>query len=339
MKHFFTVFPFFLLLAAGCTGPEAEGGAGSGDGSTDLVPPEVTLHQAFTENFEEEVPEYFSFNYRTSREDFRYYSGVPSYTERNTDILMLRIDPADPAGSERGSVVLSDLHTFYGTYSARIRVPDIRRAQPNAAAIVGFSVQDEDPSFGRSEIAFQWRIANPEILYMRTVTGVSPEQNTLTKIIDLAGGIVCDASYCSETVQKNGTSVISSEGGLSGAQNGPGTFAPIEGFDASARFYVYGFDWYPDRITWWIRTSDSDEKTVLWDYEGASLFPGRPSETGIPVIPSRCRLDFWHSKISPVEGNPASVEAPLYPYELEVDMASYEPYEDLIKAWQEKHFN
>ena len=338
MKHLYRL-SFFLLLAAGCAEPGEEApDSGNNTDYGNLVPQEVTLQGKFTEDFSGEVSEPLEFVYRTTREDFRFFSGVPSYTERNTDILMLRIDPADQAGSDRGAVVLSRNYTFYGTYSVRIRVPDIRKAQPDVAALADFSVRYEDPSFGYNEIAIEWRIADPEILYLRTMTGVAPEQNTLSKIVNLADGTVYETSYRSVTVRSDGSSAINFEGDLSGAQNGPETLGPVAGFDASEKFRTYGFDWYPDRIVWWMQDAETDEKMVLWEYEGTELFPGRPSVTGIPVIPSRCRLAFWHSKISPVEGNPASVEAPLYPYELETDRISYEPFEDLNSAWYEEHF-
>ena len=340
MRHFLTIFFSFLLMAAGCSvHEEGTGNSGTDSGYGDLVPQDVVLHREFTEDFSTDVPEQIEFAYRTVREDFRYFPGVPSYTERNTDILMLRIDPFDQAGAERGSVVLSKDYTFYGTYSTRIRVPDIRRAQPNVSALADFSVSYEDPSYGYNEIFIECRIADPRILYLGTKTGIAPEQNTLSKIVNLADGTVYDASYSSVTVLNNGSSSANFGGELSGAQNLPETFNALDGFDASSCFHVCGFDWYPDKIIWWIQDPDTEEKTILWEYEGADLFPGRPSSTGIPVIPSKCRLAFWHSKISPVEGNSASVEAPFYPYELEVDRISYEPFDDLNNAWQEEHFN
>lgn len=337
MKHFLSSL-FLLLITAGCSDrtenlgqPDSENG-----GTLDPVPQIVTLHTAFTEDFREDDSEPFDFIYRATREDFRFFSGVPSYTERNTDILMLRIDPADQAGAERGAVVRSRDYTFYGTYSARIRIPDIRKAQPNVAALVDFSVNYEDPAFGYNEISIQWRIANPKILYLYTRTGVAPVQNKLVKTVNLADGTIYDAMYSSETLQQNGTSVITDKGDLTGTQNGPEGFSPLTGFDASSRFYIYGFDWYPDRIRWWIQYSEMDKKIILWEYEGTPLFTDSTSPTGIPVIPSRCTLDFWHSKINPAEGNSASVEAPRYPYELEVDWVSYEPFDDLNNAWLEE---
>lgn len=66
---------------------------------------------------------------------------------------------------------------------------------------------------------------------------------------------------------------------------------------------------------------------VLWDYAGgADLFPEHPSKDGIPCVKTKYRLNFWHTNNWPVETNPASVEKPLYPFELETDWMSYRPF-------------
>jgi hypothetical protein len=38
-------------------------------------------------------------------------------------------------------------------------------------------------------------------------------------------------------------------------------------------------------------------------------------------------MNFLHTNNWPVETNPASIEKPLHPYELEVDWMKYEPLE------------
>ena len=58
------------------------------------------------------------------------------------------------------------------------------------------------------------------------------------------------------------------------------------------------------------------KKIILWDYRG--------SERGIPQHASYYRMNFWHTNDWAVETNPASIEKPLHPYELEVDWMKYD---------------
>jgi hypothetical protein len=106
---------------------------------------------------------------------------------------------------------------------------------------------------------------------------------------------------------------------LTGMQNQPESIEAIPDFDASAGFYTYGFDWYPDRIVWWMLHPTSGDKIVLWDYQGSSV--------GIPQNRTRYRMNFWHTTDWPVETNPLSTEKPIHPFELEVDWMSYRPWD------------
>lgn len=290
---------------------------------------EVSFHGPFIENFSEPTSEFFNFNYRRGAYDYRYYSGHESLSEDGTEIMMYRIDPADPAGAGRGPEIITKDYTFYGTYAARIRVPKVKDVQPNIGAVVGYFTYNIDPEYGQSEIDFEWLIADPEIIYVGTWTGVRPAHNRVGRIINLKEGIIYDTSYRGEITKEDRSKEISVRGKLTGKQNLPKKITPIEDYDASERFYVYGWDWYPDRLTWWIIHPDTNEKIILWDYEGKELFPGQPASTGIPVVQTKYRLNFWHTNNWPVETNPNSVEVPNYPYELEIDWMSYKPFDDL----------
>lgn len=328
MKRTFAGFCLFIIVGYGCTDKHISDD-GSGGGGVLPAPEKVTLHGEFSEGFSDAESEWFDYNYRTSRDDFRYYPGVPSISERKTEVLMLRIDPADAAGAGRGPEVRTKDYTFYGSYSARIRVPDIRKAQPDAGIVVDFSVYDYEKNYGLCEAGFEWILADPEIVCLKACTGVEPERNTVMRTVNLAKGLVYDTSFRGECILKNGKTEILASGKLSGAQNFPETVTAISGYDASSKFHTYGFDWYPERIVWWILHPQTSERTVLWEYEGRELFPGSPAPDGIPVIPSRYHLNFWHSKIKPVQTNPSSTQSPYYPYELEADNMSYRPFDDL----------
>lgn len=291
-KLFFSIFPAIILLIGSVQAQSLSG--------------------AFTEGFDGPVSEYFDINYRTSGDDFRYFPGVGSLSEKGTDIMLFRIDPEDPAGAGRGPEVISKELTHYGTYSARIRIPDVTKVQPNVGAVVGyFTYNVMDNEGGLSEIDFEWLIADPEIIYIGTWTGRRPIDR-IGRTINLAEGIIYNTSYRSGE---------GDSGTFEGVQNRPETITPVENYNAASRFYTYGFDWHPDRLTWWMLHPETEERIVLWDYTGST-----PTFSGIPTNPTRYRLNFWHTNNWPVDTNHLSVEKPLYPYEVEIDWMSYTPY-------------
>lgn len=288
---------------------------------------EERFHGAFTENFSKETSDYFNYNYRPSGYDSRYYSGIRSFTEKDTDIMLYRIDPSDPAGAGRGPEIISKDYTFHGSYSARIKLPDVREVQPNVGAVVGYFTYNVDRELGLSEIDIEWLLADPRIIYVGTWTGKRGSLNRVGRTINLATGEILETIWRSETRMPDGTVKRIPNTPLTDRQNLPGKIDAIEGYDASSQFYTYGWDWYPDRLVWWILHPETGEKVVLWDYEGgADLFPDHPSKDGIPCVKTKYRLNFWHTDNWPVETNPASTERPLYPYELETDWMSYTPF-------------
>ena len=109
----------------------------------------------------------------------------------------------------------------------------------------------------------------------------------------------------------------------------------ISDFDASKKFYIYGFDWYPDKIIWWIRKDINTDKVILWEYKGTDLFTETYAPYGIPVLPAHYTASFWHSTTRLAEGLKAAKEAPKYPFEMEIDWMAYEPFNDHIDVWKE----
>ena len=314
-KYFFIILTTVITVSYLHAQPQ-QGGAAS----------EVRYHGPFIENFNKPTSEFFNFNSRRTGYDYRYYPGIPSLTEKGTEIMMLRLDPEDPAGAGRGPEIGTKDLTHFGTYSARIRVPDVTQVQPNLGVVVGYFTYRMDPVHGLSEIDFEWLIADPEIIYIGTWTGPRGDLQRVGRTINLAKGIIYSTSYRADRAERN------ERGQLTGLQSQPETIQPLENYNAAARFYTYGFDWYPDRLTWWIINPDTHEKIVLWDYPGST-----PNFTGIPVPPTRYLLNYWHTNNWPVQTNPKSVEKPLYPYELEIDWMAYTPFEELNKAYQEQN--
>lgn len=236
-----------------------------------VVPPEekhkdVELMGAFLEEFNSrEGSDYFGFELNQTREDFRYYPGFPSLSENGKTIMMLRVDPKDAAGQERGSILTSKEFVSFGTVSARIRMPDIAKVQPTAGICVDLSLFDDDPDFGTDDITLQLRLADKERVYV---------ENSAYK-------------------------------------------PSVNNYDAASRFYIYGIDWTADKVVWWVKTAASADKTILAE-----------RTENVPQEPLRLYLRYYHSKLCPAEGNTSSIQAPLYPYELEVDWIEYTPVQE-----------
>lgn len=286
--------------------------------------PDTRFMSAFKEDFDDSKPQYFSGGSAP-----RLFFGVPSLTEKGTTVMLERIQPTDPAGAGRGPEITSNKRSHFGTYSARLRVPDVKKAQANVGAVVGYFTYRFTQGFGLSEIDFEWLIADPRLIYIGTWTSAPDNVDNLQRVgrtINLTEGKILYTNYRSyHDGNRNHNFDSSDDAALT-----PRTIQAIPDYDASKKFYVYGFDWYPDRLTWWIQHPDSGDKIILWDYRGTT-----PNFSGIPQPPTTYMLNFWHTKDWSVDTNPLSKEAPKYPYCLEVDWMKYEPYDDLNIKWRE----
>ncbi|WP_255502066.1 family 16 glycosylhydrolase [Algoriphagus sp. AK58] len=151
-------------------------------------------------------------------------------------------------------------------------------------------------------------IADPEVIYVGTWTGKNGALKRVGRTINLAKGIIYTTEYREDKTKKREK--------LTGAENLPEQIQPIPGFDASADFHTYGFDWAAERIRWWMIHPITQDTVVLWYYSG---------ERGIPTHPSKYRMNFWHSDNWSVETNPNSLERPKHRFELQVDWMKFTP--------------
>jgi hypothetical protein len=265
---------------------------------------------SFSEDFNDSSLRNFRYGSTGRKDAFKYTVGANSSAESGTKVLLFKIDPADSAGPGRGPEIISKWFTHFGSYSARIKIPSVKNIQPDAGSVVGYFTYHMDSIHGLSEIDIEWLIADPGILYIGTWTGHEGKLQRIGRTIDLAKGSIF---YTISKVNYNGVPTA-----LTGMQDQPETIPAINGFDASSKFYTYGFDWYQNRLRWWIIDPVKAKKIVLWDYQGSQL--------GIPQNQTEYRMNFWHTNTWPVETNPKSIERPLRPFELEVDWMKYEPY-------------
>lgn len=277
------------------------------------------FHEAFLENFDQPISEYFdqSHENRDIATDFRYFPGIPSLSEKGTTVMLYRIDPNDPVGAGKGPEIISKEYTHFGTYSARLRIPAAAKVQPNVGSVVGYFTYNMEKEKGLSEIDWEWLLADPQIVYIGTWTGTSQNLQRVGRCINLATGTILNTVYRSAA----GGNVNHD---LTGEQNQPETVPAIPDYNAAEHFYTYGFDWYPDRLVWWILHPETHEKIVLWDYRGST-----PDFSGIPTNRTKYRLNFWHTNNWAVETNLDSLEKPKYPYEVEIDWMSYTPWRNV----------
>lgn len=292
MKNKFILSILFLAGIAGCVTQDQ-------------------FQKSFSEDFNRTRSKFFEFNNNGEGIEITKISGNSNSGRPDTEVLKLRIDPEAPAGAGKGPEIISKGFTHFGTYAVCLKVPDVREIQPNVGAVVGYFTYHVDRVEGLSEIDYEWLIADPTVIYIGTWTGPHGSLKRIGRTLNLAEGKIYSTTH---RVGHKGVRMP-----LTGPQNEPERIPAIQGYDASKQFYTYGFDWYPDRIRWWMIHPQTADTVVLWNYHESQL--------GIPRNETRYRLNFWYTKDWPVETNPLSIERPLLPYEVEVDWISYKPWE------------
>lgn len=141
----------------------------------DVIPTDVLLSEAFFQDFKTSDTAPFSLNLHKEGTDFRYFPGFPSLSEADTDILMLRLDPADAPSDCPG--LEASIHTFYGSYSFRVRTPDLSRVKKTTDAVIELRLRGDDPKAGVSGIGMEWRLSQPSKMTITSVAGVGESQS------------------------------------------------------------------------------------------------------------------------------------------------------------------
>ena len=103
-------------------------------------------HRRFFEDFRKHSSRYFEHTFKGAEADLRYKFGKESPTEPGTSIVSFRINPDDPVGAGNGPEIISKYFTHFGTYAARLKVPDVTEIQPNIGAVVGYFTYHISPS-------------------------------------------------------------------------------------------------------------------------------------------------------------------------------------------------
>lgn len=227
---------------------------------------DVTLHSEFKESFSEQTSRYFDFSLKDGADDFRYYPAFPSWNEKGTDLLMLRISPEDPHGMANGTQVKTKDYTFYGSYSIRVRMPNAKAVQPNVGANVTLTTLEEDETNGFSQIGLTFKLADPSYAY--TVTKVGKDTSFKT-----------DSKFIKD---------------------------PVTGFSPTTSYVTYGFDWHKDKVQWWVLSGSEKKPfreireciplfparfMLCYHYSSNTAVEGNANATKAPLYPFELEVD------------------------------------------------
>lgn len=176
-----------------------------------------------------------------------------------------------PAGAEPGpmqGVGVSSVEEYrYGTFSTRMRSADCRK-QKQAGVVTGAFTyandgqdHDGDGITDNDEIDIEFLCAQPQVVYLTIWTDYSETtgaSRSITRTIDLG--------------------------------------KRIRNFNSATAFRTYGFDWEPDRVTYFTY-DDAGRRITLWDHRGDS--------TTVPDTAAPFMQNVWHSR----NWNPVGFEA------------------------------
>lgn len=222
--------------------------------------------------------------------------------------LDLVLPPNAAATSPSGAAeIVSKAECHYGTYTGRFKAARCESEAETVSSLFTF-LRDDSPDANNSEIDIEILGSEPHVIYLTVWTHQAPGlQKRVTRVIDMPSG----------TWKQ---SVLSPDGFL--VRDNPlapppfpesGTLdRPVPGFDASADFYTYKFEWRKDRVTYHIEIDG--EWLPLWDF----TTPG-----AIPWKPATLRANLW---VSNVHWNcPAAARAPTTEVRHRFDFISYKP--------------
>lgn len=156
------------------------------DTTKEITPADVALLDAFRQDFKTTDTAPFSFALRQDWDDFRYFSGFPSLSENDTEILLLRLDPADKA-SECPRLTAS-AHTFYGSYSIRVKTPDLSRVRKTTDARFELRLGGEDPTAGTGEIGIGWKLSDPSKMIITSLCDTKASGNAKPVSVQIPEG-------------------------------------------------------------------------------------------------------------------------------------------------------
>ncbi len=247
----------------------------------------------------------------------RVLFNVPDAAAGDGRILQLELPPNPSSGPGGGPEIDTRNRCLYGHFSTRLKTVDAT-SQPKVGVVTGYFTYFNDGKDynnnglpDNSEIDFEWLAAQPEVVYMTLWTDYRNADAALRSVgraVNLKTGQILYTCYFEGFGQCQS---------LIGPEAEPIVIAALPDYNSATRFYEYGFDWTPSRVTWWMTHPDTGQRLVLWDYRGPAA--------RIPSVPAYYMTNVWYTPGWYPDGMPEAIERPVSPLSVFVDWTRYRP--------------
>ncbi|MBA3470513.1 MAG: glycoside hydrolase family 16 protein [Herpetosiphonaceae bacterium] len=241
----------------------------------------------------------------------------------NGRVVRLELSAGHAASPDQGANLKSRQRYLYGTYAARLRAAACSTRQEGV--ISGFftyfndgSDSDASGMADNSEIDIEWLAAEPQSIYLSVWTSydlATQGSRRVYRKINLASGTIEYTRFGTDFNPATHRDLASEP-----EASQPAQIPAIASYDASARFYEYGFHWAPQSVTWWIVHPETGQRIVLWHYRGQC----------IPQIPAYTMVNIWHSNTWAPEAQPQALACPQTRIAAAVDWIEYQPLEPVL---------
>jgi hypothetical protein len=273
---------------------------------------------SFVEDFSRDLSASPTFDWYSTSATAQVTANCADPLALNGCAARLTLSAGHAATPDQGANLKSRQRYSYGTYAARLRAAACSTTREGV--ISGFFTYFNDGGDAdatgmadNSEIDVEWLAAEPQSIYLSAWTKYDPATQASRRAyrkINLASGTI---EYTRFGTDFNPASHHDLAGAPEAGQ--PALIPAIADYDATARYYEYGFCWAPTSVTWWIVHPETGRRIVLWRYGGL----------GIPQIPAYAMVNIWHSDTWAPESQPQALGRPLTSVEAAVDWIAYQP--------------
>ncbi|EAX91787.1 Glycosyl hydrolases family 16 protein [Trichomonas vaginalis G3] len=216
--------------------------------------------------------------------NFYWYHGVVEFNvnENDNDITALKLTWNSSAGA--GTTPAVNMQTQnryrYGHFETKMRTPDTS-SDPTTGVVSSFftywkpKAQDEnhDGVEDVAEIDFEFLAGNPHQIHLTVHVGNNwPYLSKIYRVVDLQKGLVTRT----EDIFKNATHEYTKD---IRERSFPKTIPKIESY-SSVDYHVYGFDYFPNRVEFWVKINS--QKILLWNVTEK-----------IPFLPMHMFANLW----------------------------------------------